>query len=88
MERPSSTGIGKTIFVDGETSTGTKGAVSMARPKVEDTREIRESVADGEEMSREQMAGWLLQWITGGDIRGYAERIRERYNEAMKAKEA
>ena len=55
---------------------------------MEDTREIREFVADGEEMSREQMAGWLLQWITGGDIRGYAERIRERYNEAMKAKEA
>ena len=38
-------------------------------------REIRESVAEGEPMSREQMAGWLLQWITGGDIRGYAERV-------------
>ena len=56
----------------------------MARPKAEDTREIREYVADGEEMSREQMARWLLQWFTGGDVRGYAEKIRGRYEEARR----
>lgn len=51
-----------------------------------DEREIRMSVADGEPMSREESAKWLLGWLTGGDVRGYAERIRERYEEAVKAK--
>lgn len=60
----------------------------MARPKDQETREIREFVADGEEMSREQMAHWLLQCFTGGDVKGYAEKIRPRYEAAMKRRKA
>ena len=60
----------------------------MARPKEQETREIREFVADGEEMSREQMAHWLLQCFTGGDVKGYAERIRPRYEAAMKRRKS
>lgn len=59
----------------------------MARPKDQETREIREFVADGEEMSREQMAHWLLQCFTGGDVKGYAEKIRPRYEAAMRKRE-
>lgn len=50
----------------------------------EDKREIRETVADGEPMSREELAKWLLLWITGGDVPGYAKKIRARYEEAAK----
>ena len=41
-----------------------------------------------EEMSREQMAHWLLQCFTGGDVKGYAERIRPRYEAAMKRRKS
>ena len=60
----------------------------MARPKDQETREIREFVADGEEMSREQMAHWLLQCFTDGDVKGYAEKIRPRYEAVMRRRKA
>ena len=58
----------------------------MARPKVEDNREVREYVAEGVELSREQLAECWLRAITGGDIRGYAEKIRQRHDAAMRTK--
>lgn len=42
-----------------------------------DGRAIVESVADTKPVTREEQAAWLVNWLTGGDITGYAEHIRE-----------
>ena len=42
-----------------------------------DGREICETVADGEAVSKEQQTMWIMNWITKGDVMGYARHVRE-----------
>ena len=41
-------------------------------------RTIIETYDTGQETPADDFADWIIGMITGGDLRGYAEKIRER----------